>query len=219
MSNNQLVINTHKLHKEFNDLPVLVDISISVKSGEFVSIMGRSGSGKSTLLSILGLLEPPTSGEYILCGHNIQSLDSYQLAIIRNKNIGWIFQTFNLLNDMTVLENILLPAKYSHNKLDLKIKALSLLTKVGLENKLNSYPSELSGGQQQRVAIARALIMEPDVLFCDEPTGNLDLQNSQIVASILCELNKEGTTIVLVTHDPELAAIGSKTFYISDGKI
>lgn len=214
-----LLIQMNNLHKSFGDTKVLNNISLSVASGEYLSIIGKSGSGKSTLLSIMGLLEEKSQGFYALCGHNTDELTKYQQAKIRGLNIGWVFQHFHLLNDMTVLENVLMPTQFNQNEKSEIQQAKLLLDKVGLGDKINAYPGELSGGQQQRVAIARALIMSPDVLYCDEPTGNLDSSNAQKISDLLCQLNQEGMTIVLVTHDPELANQATRTIEIADGRI
>lgn len=219
MSTENLLINIEHLHKSFGTAEVLKDVSISVHTGEFVSIIGKSGSGKSTLISIMGLLEEKSQGHFNLCNHDTDKLSNYQRAQIRGKNLGWVFQNFNLLSDMTVLENVTLPARFNVSEGDTNQRAIELLSKVGLADKITSYPTELSGGQQQRVAIARALIMNPDVLFCDEPTGNLDSANAKVVSSLLHELNQDGMTIVLVTHDRELADTASRVIEISDGRI
>lgn len=219
MSNQQKLIQIENLNKSFGNTQILNNISITVDSGEFLSIIGKSGSGKSTLLSILGLLEQKTAGYYLFDGHNVDVLTDEQLARLRGESIGWVFQNFNLLNDMTALENVILPTRYRTCNFDKKKRALQLLNRVGLQHKKDSYPAELSGGEQQRVSIARAMMMSPNLLFCDEPTGNLDSCNSHNISNYLIELNQQGVTIVLVTHDKELAAKASRTIKILDGKI
>lgn len=198
---------------------VLKGINLEVEEGDFLAIMGVSGSGKTTLLNIIGLLDKPTSGTYIFDGQDVSKLNNKEIAFIRNKKIGFIFQAFHLIPWATVLENVLLPLLYrkeGFTKEDEK-EALKLLERLGLIDKVYARPSELSGGQQQRVAIARALINKPKLLLADEPTGNLDTQSSAEVMKIFKELNKEGLTIILVTHDPEIAKNAKKIKIIVDG--
>ncbi|MCS7279066.1 MAG: ABC transporter ATP-binding protein [Thermodesulfobacteriaceae bacterium] len=198
---------------------VLKGINLEVKEGDFLAIMGVSGSGKTTLLNIIGLLDKPTSGTYIFDGQDVSKLNSKEIAFIRNKKIGFIFQAFHLIPWATTLENVLLPLLYrkeGFTKEDEK-EAVKLLERLGLIDKIHAKPSELSGGQQQRVAIARALINKPKLLLADEPTGNLDTQSSSEVMKIFKELNQEGLTIILVTHDPEIAKNAKEIKIIVDG--
>lgn len=198
---------------------VLKGLSFNIKSGEFVSIMGPSGSGKSTLMHILGLLEKATSGLYKFEGEDVTQMKDDQLAYLRNKKIGFVFQTFNLLPKMSVLENVKLPLTYSDNKKNMLQRAQEVLEDVGLGERLNYYPNQISGGQKQRVAIARALVNKPSVIFADEPTGNLDSKSSDQIMEILKRLNKEGNTIILVTHEEETAEYAERMIKIKDGKI
>jgi len=197
---------------------VLKGISLEVEEGEFLAIMGASGSGKSTLLNIIGLLDKPDSGIYIFDGQEVNQLTKKELAYLRNRKIGFVFQAFYLVPWATALENVLLPLLYRGkiNKEDEK-KAVELLKRLGLEKRINAKPNELSGGEQQRVAIARALITNPKLLLADEPTGNLDSKSSQEVMNIFKELNENGITIIMVTHDPEIADFAKKIKIIKDG--
>ena len=197
---------------------VLKGISLEVEEGEFLAIMGASGSGKSTLLNIIGFLDKPDSGIYILDGQEVSQLTKKELAYLRNRKIGFVFQAFYLVPWATALENVLLPLLYRGkiNKEDEK-KAVELLKRLGLEKRINAKPNELSGGEQQRVAIARALITNPKLLLADEPTGNLDSKSSQEVMNIFKELNENGITIIMVTHDPEIADFAKKIKIIKDG--
>jgi len=197
---------------------ILKGIDLEVEEKEFLAIMGVSGSGKSTLLNIIGLLDKPDSGTYILDGQEVSKLSKNELAYIRNRKIGFVFQAFHLVPWATALENVLMPLLYrgSFKKED-EDRALQLLTRLGLEKRINAKPSELSGGEQQRVAIARALITKPKLLLADEPTGNLDSKSSQEVMKIFKELNEEGLTIIMVTHDPEIAKFAQKIKIIKDG--
>ena len=199
----------------------LDNINLTIFKGEYISISGPSGCGKSTLLSLLGLLDTPTKGTYRLAGHNASNINSDERARIRNKEIGFIFQSFNLISDLTVAENIELPLTY---RLDLNKKqrqemVLSSLEKVNLVNRANHYPSQLSGGQQQRVAVARAIAGKPSIILADEPTGNLDSKNAQAVMTLLDELHQEGATICMVTHDPRSAKQAQRIIEVFDGKI
>lgn len=198
---------------------VLTDIDFQITRGEFVAIEGRSGSGKSTLLSIIGLLDQLTSGEHLLLGQAVSGLSSYQLSVIRNRHLGWVFQNFNLISQMTALENVILPLRYQAGLSDAQRQqqAKQMLTDVGLGDKLASYPEELSGGQQQRVAIARALVTSPSLILADEPTGNLDSQNASIVMDLLHRLHQQGATVLMVTHDAQLAATAQRRLYLADG--
>jgi len=200
----------------------LDDVSLSIHQGEFVAIMGPSGSGKSTLLYLLGLLDRPTSGKYYLFNNDVSNFNEKQLAVLRNKFFGFVFQNYNLLSRITALENILLPLIYSdvnHLKEENKERAIKLLSQLGLKDRLYHRPTELSGGQQQRVAITRALINSPEVILADEPTGNLDSKSAAEIIEIFKQLNSEGITIVLVTHEAELASTAKRVIKLRDGKI
>ena len=200
----------------------LKGVNLEIKEGEFVSITGPSGSGKSTLMHLIGLLDKPTKGEIFINGKNVTYLTDDQLSTLRNEFVGFVFQQFNLIPKLNVLENILLPTIYARKKLkyDPKKKALDLLKKFGLGGKERSYPNKISGGQQQRVAILRALIMEPKLILADEPTGNLDSKTGVEIMNLLKALNeKEGITVVLVTHEADIAAYGKRMIRIKDGKI
>ncbi|GHF77684.1 ABC transporter ATP-binding protein [Thalassotalea marina] len=219
------LIQLTSLSKTFNSkagqLSVLRDIDLAVNRGESVAIVGKSGSGKSTLLSIIGLLDDASSGAYHLCDTEVTTLSHYQTSILRNQNIGWVFQNFNLVSSLTVQKNVEMPLRYNKNisKSDYQNMALTQLKLVGLEDKAQSYPDQLSGGQQQRVAIARALISNPDVLLCDEPTGNLDSENSDQIINLLLKLNQNGTTLLMVTHDMNLAQRCRRVIEIKDGTV
>ncbi|HCU64394.1 MAG TPA: ABC transporter ATP-binding protein [Rheinheimera sp.] len=220
-----VLIQTDRLTKSFKSagapMDALKGVSLTVTRGEFLAIEGPSGCGKSTLLSILGLLDLPTGGSYELCGQKVSSLSRYQQSVLRNRHIGWIFQNFNLIGDMTVLENLILPLRYDNSvkKSTYQSKALSVIERMGLTDKAMQYPGQLSGGQQQRVAIARALVMEPDLLLADEPTGNLDSENAERVFNLLAELNSQGATIIMVTHAPELARRCKRVVTMLDGLV
>jgi putative ABC transport system ATP-binding protein len=199
---------------------VLFDVSFKIEKGEYVAIIGPSGSGKSTLMHILGALDAPTTGEYILNGHNVETLRDDELAEIRNKEIGFIFQSYNLLPRMSALKNVLLPMAYAGISKNLRNKkALEVLKIVGLENKTENQPNQLSGGQKQRVAIARALSMEPSILLADEPTGNLPTNQSDEIISLFEELHKKGHTIVVITHNDAIASRAKRVISIVDGRI
>jgi len=198
---------------------VLKDINLSVEEGEFIAIMGPSGSGKSTLMHTIGFLDRPTSGEYIFEGDNTKDLTDDQLAIIRNEHIGFVFQSFNLLPRTTVLDNVMLPLLYSNIKRGQEKKAREALAAVDLTERMNYMSNQISGGQKQRVAIARALVCNPKVIFADEPTGNLDSKSGSTVMHILENLNKEGRTIILVTHDVNIALHSKRIVTIRDGEI
>jgi len=196
------------------------DVSLEIHKGEFVAIIGKSGSGKSTLMHILGLLDTPTSGELILNGKNTTKYNERELANIRNHEIGFVFQAFNLLKRTTALENVLLPLKYSKVPKNLwKSKAKDMLELVDLGDRLNNKSNELSGGQKQRVAIARALINDPSIILADEPTGNLDTKTGDEIVELFHKLHAQGKTIVLVTHDDDLAEIAQRRIVLRDGKI
>ncbi|MGA7722063.1 MAG: ABC transporter ATP-binding protein [Ignavibacteriaceae bacterium] len=195
-------------------------VSLNVSSKEFVAIMGASGSGKSTFMNILGCLDKPTNGTYILDNINVGGLSRDELAFIRNKKIGFVFQGFNLLSRTTALENVELPLYYNSTSTKLrKEKSIEALQKVGLEERIYHYPNQLSGGQQQRVAIARALVNDPSIVLADEPTGNLDSKTSIEVMEIFQKLNEQGITIILVTHEPDIALFAKRHIIFHDGKI
>jgi putative ABC transport system ATP-binding protein len=196
------------------------DVSFQIQKGEFVAIMGPSGSGKSTLMHILGALDTPTSGTYVLDGENVENLSDDQLADIRNRKIGFVFQFFNLLPRTSALKNTELPMTYAGIKKEEREKiALKFLDLVGLSDRLNNAPNQLSGGQQQRVAIARSLVMNPALILADEPTGNIATTQAEEVMAIFQKLNNEGHTIVMITHEPDIAEHAKRIIHIRDGKI
>jgi len=198
----------------------LENIQLDIKKGEYVAISGPSGCGKSTLLAILGLLDTPTEGNYVLNGEAANGLNANERARIRNREIGFIFQAFNLIGDLTVHENVELPLTYRGVSSEQRKQAVhEALERVGMSHRTRHYPSQLSGGQQQRVAVARALAGSPSVLLADEPTGNLDSQNGRQVMDLLGELHKRGATICMVTHDPNYANLANRTVHMFDGKI
>jgi putative ABC transport system ATP-binding protein len=219
------VIETTQLVKTYTtgstEVHALKGIDLAVEKGEFIAIMGTSGSGKSTLMNLLGCLDTPTSGSYLIDGVRVDGMDRNALAALRNEKIGFVFQGFNLLPRTSALENVELPMLYdrSGRKRDTQALASAALQRVGLGERLDHQPSELSGGQQQRVAIARALVTEPAIILADEPTGNLDTQTSMEVMALFQELNEQGITIVLVTHEPDIAVYAKRIVEVRDGRI
>ncbi len=218
------VISIQDVHRIYqlgeNRVHALRGINLGIGRGEFVAIMGSSGSGKSTLMNILGCLDRPTSGNYVLDGVNVAQLPKKELAAIRNRRLGFVFQGFNLLSRTTALENVELPTLYARLDAEERQKrARRALEMVGLGERLDHFPSQLSGGQQQRVAIARALVNQPSILLADEPTGNLDSRTSVEIMSILQKLNDEGLTIVLVTHEPDIAQYAKRVITFRDGRV
>jgi len=219
-----MIIQTENLKKEYvvgtQTVKALRGINLSVKQGEFMAIMGPSGSGKTTLMNIIGCLDTPTCGSYELNGKSVSTLEDDELANIRNKEIGFVFQSFNLLAKNSTLDNVMLPLKYAgFNKKEAIIKAKEVIEKVGLTDRLNHTPAELSGGQQQRVAIARALVNNPSIIFADEPTGNLDSTTGDEVMELFKELNSNGQTIILITHEDSIAKQANRVITIMDGLI
>ncbi|GHF84893.1 ABC transporter ATP-binding protein [Thalassotalea marina] len=204
-----------------NDSPVLQDIELTIHDGESIAIVGPSGSGKSTLLSIIGLLDEPSSGTYLLRTQDVTQLTRQQKSSVRNEHIGWIFQNFNLIASMTVLENVVQPMRFNPSvaSSDYVARAEQALAQVGLSDKKNSTPDQLSGGQQQRVAIARALVNKPSLILADEPTGNLDQKTGEEIMALLHSLCQQGSTLVVVTHDEKVAASCQRRIEILDGRI
>ena len=220
----EAVIRVEELHKYYDlgeqKVHALRGVTVSISRGEFVAIMGASGSGKSTFMNILGCLDKPTQGRYILDGTDVSELSKRDLAVIRNRRIGFVFQGFNLLSRTTAMENVELPTMYSRvDRVERERRAKESLELVGLGNRMDHFPSQLSGGQQQRVAIARALVNRPSILLADEPTGNLDSRTSVEIMQIFQELNDKGLTIVLVTHEHDIAQYAKRSIIFRDGKI
>ncbi len=223
----QPIIQTTDLKKVYtmgsSEVRALDGVDVNIREGEFVAVMGPSGSGKSTLMNILGCLDRPSCGRYTLAGEDVSDLNKVQLAAIRNRRIGFVFQSFNLLPRTTALQNVLLPLVYKRSdKLTPKerqARAMTALEAVGLAERANHEPNELSGGQMQRVAIARALVNDPILVMADEPTGNLDTQTSEEIMDVLRDLHQRGRTIVMVTHEPELAETADRTITLRDGQI
>ena len=219
-----MIIKTNQLIRSFSLGPETVEalkgIDLEVSKGEFISIMGPSGSGKTTLMNIIGCLDTPTSGEYLLNNQPVNNFNDDELARIRNKEIGFVFQSFHLLAKNSALSNVLLPMKYAGADLEeAELRARHVLDQVGLSDRINHGPSELSGGQQQRVAIARALVNKPSMIIADEPTGNLDSKTGDYVMGLFKELNEEGQTIILITHEEDIANQSKRIINIKDGLI
>ena len=218
------VIEVSNLYKNYKNgsviTEVLKDINLKVEEGEMLAIMGPSGSGKSTLINIIGCIDKADKGMYLISGKNVQDIKYNKLAKVRNKNIGFIFQKFNLIEDLKVIDNVMVPLRYNKKlKLNKKKLASEILEKVGLGDQQNKYPRQLSGGQQQRVAIARALVNEPDIILADEPTGALDKENGEKIMKLLEDINNEGKTIVIITHDINVAKRCKRIIKIEDGSI
>jgi len=198
----------------------LADVHLDIREGEYLAIAGPSGCGKTTLLSLLGLLDSPTGGEYTLAGESVARLDASQRAYIRNRQIGFIFQAFNLIGDLTVYENVELPLTYRGTpSAERKKRVQDALERVGMAHRMKHYPAQLSGGQQQRVAVARAVVGDPSILLADEPTGNLDSSNGEAVMSLMKELHAAGSTICMVTHDPRYARHAERGIQLFDGRV
>lgn len=224
MGTKRTIIELNKITKNYvtGDVitHVLKGISITIKEGDFIAITGRSGSGKSTLMNILGLLDTPTSGKYVLNGSPITKFNEDDLSRLRSKTIGFVFQSFNLLARSTTLENVVLPAIYAGiSGREREKRAKEILISLGMEERIHNRPNQLSGGQQQRVAIARALMNNPELILADEPTGNLDTKSGHDVMEILKDLNKKGKTIVLITHEIDIASQAKKIIQLVDGKV
>lgn len=218
------IIQVRQLYKDYQTalgpFPVLKDVNLTIAAGDYVAIMGPSGSGKSTFMNILGCLDKPSKGEYILDGHPVATMDDASLATVRNRTIGFVFQGFNLLSRSSLLDNVALPLVYARTtKADRHERAKALLERVGLGQYLESRPNQISGGQQQRVAIARALVNSPRLILADEPTGNLDSKTSEDIMRLFDELNQEGITIVIVTHEPDIAEHAKRQIRFLDGRI
>jgi putative ABC transport system ATP-binding protein len=217
-------IEVQGVHKYYSlgetKVHALRGVDLTIEPGEFVAIMGSSGSGKSTFMNMLGCLDKPSSGKYVLGGTDVSLLDKKELAAVRNRKLGFVFQGFNLLSRTTALENVELPTLYAHMEKEERLaRAKEVLTMVGLGERMDHFPSQLSGGQQQRVAIARALVNRPAILLADEPTGNLDSRTSVEIMQIFQDLNDSGLTIVLVTHEPDIAQFAKRIVVFRDGKI
>ena len=220
-----IVVNARDVTKVYKmgefDVQALRGVSLDIARSEVVSIMGPSGSGKSTLMNVLGCLDRPTEGEYLLDGEKVEGLNDDQLSSIRNRKVGFVFQSFNLLPRQTALTNVVLPLRYAGvNNQEAHDRAMAALEKVGLGDRIKHRPNELSGGQQQRVAIARSLVNDPAVILADEPTGALDSKSGQEIMELLLKMNEEqGTTLIFVTHDPRIAAMTQRTIHLKDGLV
>lgn len=219
-----LILEAKSVYKTYkvgtNTIEALKNISLSIYKGEFISIVGKSGSGKSTLMHIIGLLDTPTSGEVYLNGKDVSKLDEARLAKIRNGEIGFVFQSFNLLERASSIDNVMLPLKYSKSPSESwQKKSVEMLNLVGLGDRLNNKSNELSGGQKQRIAIARALVNDPSIILADEPTGNLDSKTGEDILSLFRDLNAKGKTIIIVTHDDEIASRANRKIIIKDGEV
>lgn len=218
------IIEANELRKTYQvgevQVHALDGLDVRIEKGAYIALMGPSGSGKSTLMNVLGCLDTPTSGEYVINGNDVSSLSDDELAEIRNKEIGFVFQTFNLLPRYTALENVALPMIYAGvPKVERLQRAERVLKKVGLCDRMDHRPNELSGGQRQRVAVARALVMNPSIILADEPTGNLDSVTSDGIMELFSEINKDGNTVIVVTHEEDIAAHAERVIRLKDGKI
>lgn len=223
MINGSIVIETEDLTRTYRlgttEVRALRGVSVQVAAGEFVALMGPSGSGKSTMMHLLGCLDTPTSGHYVLEGRDVGQLSARERATVRNRRIGFVFQTFNLLPRLNALDNVLLPLLYRGNVSDARRRAVDALKRVGLAQRAQHRPTELSGGERQRVAIARALITDPVLILADEPTGNLDSQTGMEIMQLLTALSADGRTIIMVTHDANVAAYARRVIHMRDGQI
>lgn len=213
--------NVHKIyHLDGVEVSAINGISLSINQGDFVALIGPSGSGKSTAMNLVGCLDTATKGDIFLGKHNIQNLSESDLAQVRGKQIGFIFQTFNLIPSLNALDNVALPMMFQNvSRTVRKTKAQKLLEQVGLANRMHHLPNQLSGGQRQRVAIARALVNDPEIILADEPTGNLDTKTGEEIMKLLKDLNKQGKTIILVTHNPDLTKLANKIIKLKDGRV
>lgn len=219
-----MILNLQNIYKDYQQeklvVPVLKDISLTVEEGEYVAIMGPSGSGKTTLMNIIGCLDKPTSGNYELAGENVAKLKDKELSDLRLKSIGFVFQSFHLMPRESAVENVSLPLSYAGvKKKERKARAIKALERVGLGDRVNFKPTQLSGGQKQRVAIARAMVNNPKLLLADEPTGALDSKSGEQIMELFEQLNEEGVTVVMITHDPKIAAKAKRIVRIIDGEI
>ena len=217
------MVQAHGITKTYNkgsgaSVQALREVTLEIKQGEFVAIMGASGSGKTTLMNILGCLDKPSGGQLLLDGQEVSQMDDQALAKVRNQKIGFVFQSFNLMPRANALENVELPLIYS-DKADITRLSREALESVGLKDRIHHNPGELSGGQQQRVAIARAIVNQPEIIFADEPTGNLDTRSSYEIIALFQQLNQQGKTVVLVTHEPDIAEYAKRIIKITDGSI